>query len=108
MNDELAKHELNACVLAYVKNERSSLLTMTSTLTSLVYCEVLKLLAPLGLLGAHAMSKCCKYATNDSKIYVGFTSISIKERGFELGFFGGANIRCFCVVQKKVFFGILK
>jgi hypothetical protein len=46
MNFGLAKHELNACVLAYVKNEMSSLLTMTSTLTSLVCCEVLKLLTP--------------------------------------------------------------
>jgi hypothetical protein len=35
------------------------------------------------------MSKCYKYAINDSKIYVGFTSISIKEGGFDLGFFGG-------------------
>jgi hypothetical protein len=40
MNYGLAKHELNACVLGYVKNE-SSLLTMTSTLISLVCCEVL-------------------------------------------------------------------
>ncbi len=90
MNNGLAKHELNACVLAHVKNERSSLLTMISTLTSLVYCEVLKLLAPfLRTCWGHAMSKCCEYATNGSKIYVGFTSISIKEGGLELGFFGG-------------------
>jgi hypothetical protein len=25
------------------------------------------------------MSKCCQYATDDSKIYVGLTSISIEE-----------------------------
>ncbi len=85
MNDGLAKHELNACVLAYVKNERSSLLTMTSTLTSLVYCEIFKFLAPKGLVGAMQ----CSNVVNDSKIYVSFSSISIKERGFKLGFFGG-------------------
>jgi len=77
-------------VFLHMSTEKSSLLTMTSTLTFVVYCEVLKLLAPfLRTCWGHAMSKCCKYATNDSKIYVGFTSISIKEGGFELRFFGG-------------------
>jgi hypothetical protein len=38
----------------------------------------LGLLAPfVGSCWGHAMSKCCQYATNDSKICVGLTSISI-------------------------------
>jgi len=40
VNDVLAKHGLNACVLAYVKNEGSNLSTMTFVLTSVVFCEV--------------------------------------------------------------------
>jgi len=40
VNDVLAKHGLNACVLAYVKDERSNLSTMTFVLTSVVFCEV--------------------------------------------------------------------
>jgi len=45
-----------------------------------VSCEVLWLTTPfVGACWGHAMSKCCQYATDDYKICVGLTSISIKE-----------------------------
>jgi hypothetical protein len=69
VNDVLAKHGLNAHVFAYVKDELSNLSTMTSTLTSILSCKVLGLLAPfVESCCGHAMSKCCQYSTNDSKV----------------------------------------
>jgi hypothetical protein len=43
MNNVFAKHGLNIHVLAYVKDERNNLATMTYTLTFVVSCEVLGL-----------------------------------------------------------------
>jgi hypothetical protein len=60
VNDVFAKHGLSTHILAYVKNERSNLATMTFALTFVVSCEVLGLLAPfVGFCRGHAMSKCC-------------------------------------------------
>lgn len=46
VNDIIAKHGLNTRVLVYVKNERNIFFTRTSTLTSIVSCEVLGLSIP--------------------------------------------------------------
>ncbi len=60
VNNVLAKHGLNACVLTYVKIELNTISTMTSVLTLIVFYEVLGLLAPfVGSYWGHAMSKCC-------------------------------------------------
>jgi hypothetical protein len=80
VNDVLAKNRLNVHVLAYVKNERNNLSIMTFVLTSIVSCEVLRLLALfVGSSWGHAMSKCCQYSTDDSKVCACLSSISIKE-----------------------------
>jgi len=65
VSNVLAKHGLNILILAYVKDERNNLATMTFTLTSIVCCEILGLLVPLvGSCRGHVMSKCCQYATD--------------------------------------------
>jgi hypothetical protein len=59
VNDLLVNHGLNIHVFPYVKDEGSNLATMTSTLTYVVSCEVLGLLAPfVSSCWDHAMSKC--------------------------------------------------
>jgi hypothetical protein len=53
---------------------------MTNALTFDVSCETLGLQTPfLGSCWGHAMSKCDQYATNDVKVSIKLTSISIKE-----------------------------
>jgi hypothetical protein len=53
---------------------------MTFPLTFIVSYEVLGLLAPfVGSCSGHAMSKCCQYALDDSKVCVGLLFMSIKE-----------------------------
>jgi hypothetical protein len=42
----LVKLGLNAQVIAYVKGEMSNLSTMTTILTSIISCEVLKMATP--------------------------------------------------------------
>ncbi len=60
VNDVLVNHGLNIHVLPYIKDEGSNLVTMTSTLTFVVSCEVLGLLASfVGFCWGHAMLKCC-------------------------------------------------
>ncbi len=79
MNDVLAKHGLNVCVLHMSKMKRV-IFSLTSALTLVVSCEVLGLLASfVGSCWPHAMSKCCQYSTDDSKVSDGLSSISIKE-----------------------------
>ncbi len=73
------QHVLNACVIAYVKNKGGNLSTMTQALTSIVSCEKLGLAHPfVGSCWGHAMFKCCQYATNDCKVYVGLITIFIR------------------------------
>jgi methylaspartate ammonia-lyase len=80
VNEALAKHGFNVQVIAYVKDEACNISTKTIVLTSIASCEVLGLTTPfVGACWGHTMSKCCQYATNDSKVCVGLTSISIKE-----------------------------
>ncbi len=42
----LVKHGFNALVIVYVKGEASNLSTMTTILTSIISCEVLKMATP--------------------------------------------------------------
>jgi hypothetical protein len=79
VNEILGKHGLNACVIAYVKDKRGNLLTMTQVLIFIVSCEKLGLAHPfVGSYWGHAMFKCYQYATNDSKGYVGLIIVSIR------------------------------
>ncbi len=69
VNDVFTKHALNACVFVYVKDEGNNFSSMTFALTFFLSCEVLELLTPfVGAYWGHAMSKCCQYPTNDSKL----------------------------------------
>jgi hypothetical protein len=71
VNEVLAAYGLNVKILAYVKDEGSNISIMTSVVTSIVSCELLKV--------DNAMSKCCQYATNDTKVFIGLTLISIEK-----------------------------
>jgi hypothetical protein len=76
----LATYGLNVKILADVKDEGSNISIMTNALTFVVSCELLKLTTPfIGSCWGHAMYKCCQYATDDIKMSIGLTSISIKE-----------------------------
>lgn len=80
MNEVLVAYGFNTKILAYVKDEGNNLRTMTTPLTSIVSCKVLGLTTPfIRSYWGHAMSKCYKYATYNIKVYIGLTSISIKE-----------------------------
>ncbi len=57
------------------------LTTITQTLTCVVSCEGLNLTQ--SFLG-HVMSKNCQYVTNDSKVCVGLTIVSITKTQFIL------------------------
>ncbi len=46
VNEMLAKHGLNACVITYVKDEGSNISTMTIVLTFVVPCEMLGMATP--------------------------------------------------------------
>jgi hypothetical protein len=73
--DLFAKHKLNGHVLAYVKDEGNNIFTMTL----IVFCQILGMLTPfVGAYWGHAISKCCQYATNDTKVCANVILISIK------------------------------
>jgi hypothetical protein len=46
VHEMLVKHGLNAQVITYVKGEASNLSTMTTILTSIISCEMLKMATP--------------------------------------------------------------
>ncbi len=76
----LTTYGLNVKILAYVKDEGNNLSTMISALTSVVSCELLGLTTPLiGSCWGHAMSKCCQYVIDDTKVSTRLTSISMKK-----------------------------
>ncbi len=80
VNDVLAKYGFNTQIIAYVKDERGNINTMTNALTFIVSCETLSLQTPfVGSCCGHAMSKCIQYATNDVKVSIGLTFVCIKE-----------------------------
>jgi hypothetical protein len=85
VNQTLQTHGLNAKIIAYVKDEDNSLPTMIIALVFVVFYEVLGLVEPFTRnCWGHAMSKCCQYATYDTKVFVGLMLISIKECQFIL------------------------
>jgi hypothetical protein len=72
VNQTLQPHGLNAKIIAYVKDEDNSLSTMIIALVFVVFYEVLGLVEPFTRnCWGHAMSKCCQYATYDTKVFVG-------------------------------------
>jgi hypothetical protein len=68
VNEVLAKHGLNAWVIACVKDEGGNLSTITQALTSIVSCEGLGAQPLVESYWGHAMFKCCQYVINDSKV----------------------------------------
>jgi hypothetical protein len=59
-------------VIAFVKDKGVNLGTMTTTLKSIVFCDMLDPPTPFArTCWGHAMSKTTQYATNDNKVYGG-------------------------------------
>jgi len=68
VNPSLQTHGLNVKIIAYIKYECNSLPIMIIVLTCVVFYEVLGLVEPFTRnCWGHAMSKCCQYATYDTK-----------------------------------------
>jgi hypothetical protein len=85
VNQTLQTHRLNAKIITYVKDEGNSLPTMIIALTFVVFYEVLGLVEPFTRnCWGHAMSKCCQYATYDTRVFISLMLISIKECQFIL------------------------
>ncbi len=75
-------------IIIYVKDKRSNISTLTSTLTNVVtyypFYQEDQLLDQLsssfvGSCFGHAMLKACQYAFYDSKVCVGFSKVSLKN-----------------------------
>jgi hypothetical protein len=80
VNEMLTTYGLNVRILTHVKDESNNLKTMTSVLTFSFFCELLGLTTPfIRSYWGYAMSKCFQYATDDIKVSIGLTSISIKN-----------------------------
>jgi len=74
VNEVLTSYGLNVKIMAYVKDEGNNINTMTSALTFVVSCELLRLTMPFrGSCWGHAIYKCCQYVTNDTKVFIGLT-----------------------------------
>jgi hypothetical protein len=79
VNDVLVKHWFITWVIAYVKDEGGNLSTTTIVLTSMVSYQALGLTTPfVGACWGQAMSKCCQYAIDDNKVFLGLI-VSIKQ-----------------------------
>jgi len=67
-------------VIAYVKDERSNLNTLTSTLTFVFSYYSFQLACPfVDSCFDHAMSKVAQYANDDINVCVGFSKVSLKK-----------------------------
>ncbi len=67
-------------MIAFVKDEGSNLRTMVVALQSIMNYEVLKLSQVYeGAYFGHVMFKACQYVTNDDKVVVGSTLVSVKD-----------------------------
>jgi hypothetical protein len=75
-------------IIVYVKDKKSNIITLTSTLTKVVTYypfheedQILDQLSSPFLRSCfgHAMSKACQYVFNDSKVCVGFSKVSLKN-----------------------------
>lgn len=69
LQDILSRYNLTSRIIAYVKDEGSSLDIVNTALASVVSCEVFDLAEPFsGTCFGHALSRCCLHATDDSKV----------------------------------------
>ncbi len=76
----LEKFGLIQYYLAFVKYEVRNLGFMVMTLQSIVDCKPLKILYVYeGICFGHIMFKYYQYATNDDKVYVKLTLVSVKD-----------------------------
>jgi len=76
----LDSYALRRKIIAYVKDEGSNMNTMTTTLKSIVSCDMLGLEESLqGTCFGHAFSKACQYATIEEKVYKDLQYVSIKS-----------------------------
>jgi hypothetical protein len=69
------KIQLTKKVITYVKNEGSNLNTLATTLSFVVLRILLQL---VGWSFMHVMNMFCKYATNDTKIFIVMGEVSLK------------------------------
>jgi hypothetical protein len=75
----LDSYALRRKIIAYVKDEGSNLNTMTTTLKSIVSCDLLGLEESFqGTCFGHAFSKACQYATIEEKVCKDLQYVSIK------------------------------
>jgi len=66
-------------VITYVKDEGSNLNTLTNALTNVVYYSPLQLACRfVGSCSRHVMFKTTQYATNNTKMCVGFFEVNLK------------------------------
>jgi len=76
----LEKFGLIHCVFVFVKDEGNNLGSMAMTSKSIIDCEPLKMLQVYeGICFGYVMSKAYQYTTNDDKVLVGLTLVSVKD-----------------------------
>jgi hypothetical protein len=76
----LAEFNLTNKIIAYVKDEGSTLNSLKTTFTFVVSCEPLQLAQPFAsVYFGHVTSKVCQYATNEAKVGVGMKEVSLKN-----------------------------
>ncbi|KAG0584835.1 hypothetical protein M758_3G242300 [Ceratodon purpureus] len=73
------RFNLTSRIIAYVKDEGSSLDIVTTALASVVSCEVLDSEPFIGTCFGHALTKCCQHATDDSKVCAGLKAVNLKD-----------------------------
>ncbi len=67
-------------VFAFVKYEGNNLISMATTLHSIVGYELLNLQWVYeGTCFGHVLFKTCQYATNDDKVSMGLSQVSVKD-----------------------------
>jgi hypothetical protein len=63
-----------------VKDEATNLNTLASTVTNIVSCAPLQLVAPFnGTYFGYIMFEACQYAINDTKIGIGMKEVNVVE-----------------------------
>jgi hypothetical protein len=67
-------------MMAYVKDERTNINSLTDAFIYIVSCEPLQLLQLfVGFCFGHVMSKACQYAMNEAKVGACMKEISLKD-----------------------------
>ncbi len=77
----LDKFGLLHLVITFIKDEgTNNLITMIATLHSIIDYEPLNIYRVYeGTCSGHVISKACRYATNDDKVFVRLKNVSVKE-----------------------------